>query len=371
MPGIITRPEHTQTLTDLRALFVSGRPLLDVRAPVEYLKGSFPRAVNLPILNDEERHRVGLCYKQHGPKAAMALGHRKVSGAVREQRLQGWIEFARKHPDGCLYCFRGGQRSKIAQEWMAQAGVVYPRVAGGYKAMRQFLLDSMQDVAANCRFTVLGGLTGSGKTELLVQLANGVDLEGHANHRGSSFGRQLAGQPCQVDFDNALSIDLLQRTSKSLQPIVLEDESRYIGSCSLPITLYQRMRQAPIVWLDEPLEDRVDRILNEYVVNLFIQLRAVHDLVGAWAALRTQLQQGMLRIAKRLGQDRLNKALALLDDALQQHQELDQPQGHRAWIRFLLLAYYDPMYLSQHQDRAHLVVFRGNRQAVSQYLANQ
>src|SRR5450830_1788072 len=91
-----------------RELFLHNRPMLDTRAPIEFGKGAFPGAVNLPLMKDAEREAVGTCYKQQGQEAAIALGHQLVSGATKAQRIAAWSEFARANPDGVLYCFRGG-----------------------------------------------------------------------------------------------------------------------------------------------------------------------------------------------------------------------------------------------------------------------
>src|SRR5690606_26775848 len=96
---------------------------------------------------------------------------------------------ARAHPEGYLYCFRGGLRSQLVQQWLAQAGVEYPRVIGGYKAMRRFLLDGLDAAALECPPLLVAGLTGTGKTEVIAAVAQSLDLEGLAHHRGSSFGR--------------------------------------------------------------------------------------------------------------------------------------------------------------------------------------
>ena len=114
------------------ALLCADVPLLDVRAPVEFAQGAFPSSHNIPLMNDEERARVGTCYKQEGHDAAVALGHRLVSGDIREARIDAWRRFSEAHPDGVLYCFRGGMRSRIAQQWIyEETGVLMPRVRGG------------------------------------------------------------------------------------------------------------------------------------------------------------------------------------------------------------------------------------------------
>src|SRR5690606_18363670 len=100
-----------------REIFLSGLPLMDMRAPVEFAKGAFPHTVNLPLMDDAEREQIGTCYTLHGQNAAIELGHRLVTGPIKEQRIKAWADFALAHPDGYLYCFRGGLRSQIAQEW--------------------------------------------------------------------------------------------------------------------------------------------------------------------------------------------------------------------------------------------------------------
>src|SRR5690554_4120740 len=146
--------------SDYRRIFVSGVALLDTRAPVEFARGAFPGSHNLPLMTDEERHKVGTCYKQHGQDAAIKLGHRLVGGDIKQARVNAWVEFANANPDGYLYCFRGGLRSRITQQWLHEAGIDYPMVVGGYKALRGFLIETLDQAAEQCRFIQLGGLTG-------------------------------------------------------------------------------------------------------------------------------------------------------------------------------------------------------------------
>src|SRR5690554_3246183 len=192
---------------DYHQLFLDDVPMMDMRAPVEFARGDFPTAVSLPLMTGIERQKVGTCYKNRGQQAAIELGHQLVSGATREQRIEAWAAFAQANPDGYLYCFRGGLRSQIVQQWLkSEAGIDYPRVVGGYKAMRTFLLETAQQAVTQCDFVLVGGLTGTGKTEVIDQLNNSLDLEGHANHRGSSFGKHATEQPTQIDFENRLAI---------------------------------------------------------------------------------------------------------------------------------------------------------------------
>ena len=354
--------------TDYRDIFLNDRPLMDARAPVEFLKGSFPGVVNLPLMDDHERQRVGTCYKQQGQQAAIELGHQLVSGAIKAGRIQAWADFARAHPDGLLYCFRGGLRSQIVQQWLRdEAGIDYPRVAGGYKAMRSFLLDTLDQAVAQCDFVLLGGMTGTGKTEVLLQLSNGLDLEGHANHRGSSFGKRATGQPCNIDFENRLAVDVLKKRAAGLEQFVLEDESRAIGSCALPLPLYQGMQQFPMVWLEDSLEGRVERILRDYVVDLCAEFIHVHAEEG-FALFCERLLASLNNVHKRLGGERHRRMMTLMEDALAEQGRSGVVDLHRGWIEGLLTEYYDPMYAFQREKKGARIEFAGNREAVLGYL---
>ena len=238
-------------IQDYRQLFLSDVPLMDVRAPIEFSKGAFPAAINLPVLNDRERELVGTCYKENGQDAAIALGHSLLTEDIKAQRVQAWGDFAKANPEGYLYCFRGGLRSRSTQQALKDAGINYPLVLGGYKAMRRFLIDELEINASTLPYCVVAGPTGSGKTELILDLKGAVDLEGLANHRGSSFGKLPGGQPSQIDFENRLSIVLLRHRAQStpMAPVYVEDEGRLIGRCALPEILKTRMSESPVVIL--------------------------------------------------------------------------------------------------------------------------
>lgn len=361
----MSRPDSA----NFREIFLGRAPLMDVRAPVEFGKGAFPTAVNLPLMNDIERQKVGTCYKQRGQQAAIALGHELVGGAIRQQRIAAWAEFARRHPDGYLYCFRGGLRSQLTQEWLAsEAGIAYPRVVGGYKALRTYLIEAIEQAVAECDLVLVGGLTGSGKTEVLAQLDNAIDLEGHANHRGSSFGKRATGQPGQIDFENALAIDFLERRATGAQAFALEDEGRIIGSCALPLPLFEAMQRLPLVWLNDSLESRIERILRDYVVDLSAEFVLLHGLEQGMPAFAERLRQSLARIVKRLGRERYGRLAAVMDAALAEQQRSGSVALHRGWIAGLLTEYYDPMYAYQRDGKAERIEFAGTQQAVVEYL---
>lgn len=353
--------------TDYREIFLNDRPMMDTRAPIEFTKGAFPGVLNLPLMTDQERQRVGTCYKQQGQQAAIVLGHQLVSGDIKQQRVQAWADFARAHPDGLLYCFRGGLRSQIVQQWLREAGIDYPRVGGGYKAMRTFLLDTTEQALQQCDFVLLGGMTGTGKTEVLGQLDNALDLEGHANHRGSSFGRRATGQPSNIDFENRLAVDLLKKRERGVQSFVLEDENRMIGSCALPLPLYQSMQGLPMVWLEDSLANRVQRILDDYVVNLCAEFVAVHGEQG-FALFAERLLESLNKIHKRLGGERHQRLFLLMEAALAEQARSGDVERHRAWIEGLLGEYYDPMYAFQRESKGARIEFSGEHGVVLDYL---
>lgn len=354
---------------DYSKIFLSGAALLDTRAPVEFAKGAFPSSQNLPLMTDSERQKVGTCYKQHGQDAAIRLGHRLVDGEIKAERVQAWVDFAQANPEGYLYCFRGGLRSSITQQWLREAGVDYPMVVGGYKALRGFLIDTMNTAAEQCDFIQLGGLTGCGKTELLHRLNNALDLEGRANHRGSSFGRHALPQPSQINFENTLAIDLLRKRAQGSMRFVVEDENRAIGSCHVPLELHRRFIDSPLVWLEDGLENRVERILQDYVIDLSAEFITLLGMSEGFVAYAERLRQSLRNITKRLGRERYQRLAAIMDDALSRQQACGETARHRDWIAALLNEYYDPMYRFQSERNASRVIFRGNRTEVLEYLS--
>lgn len=365
-----TKPQRADT-ADYREIFLRDLPLIDTRAPVEFDKGSFPSAINMPLMTDIERQKVGTCYKQKGQQAAIALGHELVSGNIKETRVAAWADFARAHPEGYLFCFRGGLRSQISQQWLADAGIAYPRISGGYKAMRTFLMEEIESAVRECNFTLVGGMTGTGKTEVLAQLDNAIDLEGHANHRGSSFGKRATPQPPQITFENKVAIDFLKHRAAGQQRFVLEDESRLIGRSSVPLSLHHGMRTYPLVWLEDSLEGRVERILKDYVTNLCAEFVALHGADEGPTIFATALRGYLANITKRLGSDRFQLLDGIMQDALQQQLAGGAVDRHRDWITALLRDYYDPMYAYQFEKKAERIIFRGNQQELVEYLREQ
>ena len=136
---------------DYRALFLNDVPLMDMRAPVEFVQGAFPMSESHPLMSDTERQAVGTCYKEQGQEAALNLGHSLVNGELKAARVAEWKAFCEANPTGYLYCFRGGLRSQISQQWLKEAGIDFPYVEGGYKALRRFLRSEERRVGKECR----------------------------------------------------------------------------------------------------------------------------------------------------------------------------------------------------------------------------
>jgi tRNA 2-selenouridine synthase len=359
-------------ISNFRELFLRDTPLLDVRAPVEFSAGAFPGTENLPLLEDEERHLIGIRYKNNGQEAAIELGRKLIDGQPREERTTAWRDFVQRHPEGALYCFRGGMRSKIAQEWIHEAtGIAYPRIKGGYKALRNYLLEETEISCREINPIILGGRTGAGKTIVLLQLHNSIDLEGLAWHRGSAFGRHATPQPTQINFENRLAIELIRHRASAHAHLVLEDESKAVGSRHLPPLLYERMSASPLVMLDVSLEERIQNSIREYVTESLQEYQKLYGEEAGFKQWAEYATESLQRISKRLGGVRYSEMNGKLQHAIEQLRKTGSPDAHADWISQLLTDYYDPMYDYQIANKSSRIVFSGNSTQVRDYLKEQ
>jgi tRNA 2-selenouridine synthase len=341
-------------------IFLSDTPLLDVRAEIEFERGAFPNTTHLPLLDNKQREEVGKTYKKSGQQEAIAIGNKLVSGEVRQQRLQAWLKFIGNNPPALLYCFRGGLRSQTVQQWLAAEGVDIPLIEGGYKAMRNYLIKQIEKSSEQNSCVIIGGKTGSAKTHLLNSLESKIDLEGLANHRGSAFGRRAQPQPSQIDFENNLAIALLKLESTAgRNKVFLEDESRAIGSLSVPVILHQKMSQSPIAMIEESLEFRVNTILNDYIISNLRDFESL-DPAAHFSGFSEFLSGCLSRIQKRLGGDAYKLISSQMQDALEVQRQNGDTDLHRLWISQLLTDYYDPMYEYQMNKKMARIVFRGS-----------
>lgn len=237
-------------------------PILDVRSPGEYAQGHIPGAVSFPLFTDDERAKVGTCYKQVGRDEAVELGFEiagpKCATFVRQAKALA--------PDRCLrvHCWRGGMRSGGVGWILATAGFQVYTLDGGYKAYRRWV---RQVLATPKPMIILGGMTGTAKTLILHELAKlgepVIDLEGLANNRGSSYGAlMLPPQPSTEHYENLLAAAWAKFSGD--RPIWLEAESRRVGTCRIPDELFLQMMAAPTLEITRSVEERLDLLVSLY-----------------------------------------------------------------------------------------------------------
>ena len=338
----------------LISLLQKQTPLIDVRSPIEYKKGALPNSINLPILLDDEREQVGKAYKKLGPGPATDLGFKLVSRDIKEKRVNNWLNFISNNPSAQIYCARGGQRSKIAQTWIAERGVNISKIDGGFKSLRNECLNIIDEACIDeKKWIVIAGMTGTNKTGIITLLNNGIDLEGLANHRGSAFGGFETPQPTPIDFENNLACDYLKIDNKT---IIFEDESRTIGRLVIPEKFYNRIINAEIVIIKEPIEVRVDHIFREYVRDALVSQSS--DVI------KNKLSDQLSRISKRLGIENFKRINKQLQIAFQK----DSKASHFIWIKELLSNYYDKMYEYQLDKKKDRCIFTGSWKEVKEYL---
>lgn len=323
--------------------------VIDVRSQAEYEKAHFSNSVNIPILTDEHRHEVGLTYKTQGSEAAKRLGHQLVSGGYKAEMIRRWCDSIRSHPQrpALIFCWRGGLRSRLAQDWVYQNGCEAIRIEGGYKALRQEALGILEHPRP---FIVLAGMTGSGKTRLLHQLRNPVDLEGLARHRGSAFGLNVGvSQPQQATFENMLA----QALSAASDNCVLEDESPNIGRCHLPDPIYAEMAKAPMVRIEMPVRLRALEIYREYIQAPLACGAPLHEL-------ENRFLHNMEKIRNSLGGLECDRIKNLMKTAFASTTgEEDATAVHLDWIERLLANYYDKRYLYASSLKSRPALFTG------------
>jgi len=355
-------------IDNFQYLFQNDIPLIDTRAPVEFERGAFPNALNIPFMNNKERRLVGVDYQENGRNSAIKLGHRLVSGDIKKNRLNDWLDFVEKYPNGALYCFRGGLRSEIAQHWIFESsGITYPRVKGGFKDMRRYLTKELDQIIELSNFVILGGQTGCGKTLLLSELENSIDLEELANHRGSAFGQNVFPQPAQIAFENALAIEFIHKKNKSL--LILEDEGSNIGRVYLPTNLQNKTLQSDLVILSASLEERIQLSLNTYVVDMLESFRKNNKIDG-FKQFSNYWKSSLSKVQKRLGGLRYKLLSEMLENALAKHQKYADVDLYIPLIKALLTDYYDPMYDYQISNKKDRIVFQGDSKAVIDFLKN-
>ena len=290
--------------------------VFDVRSPGEFARGHLPGAHSLPLFEDQERAEVGACYVQQGQRPALLVGLERVGPKLRGliEQVMAWADPqdpATRHV--LVHCWRGGMRSQSVAWLLELAGFEVTTLEGGYKAFRRWALETLTQPRP---LMILGGLTGSSKTERLQALRQAgqqvIDLEALAHHRGSTFGALLMpAQPTTEHFENRLAWAWAQADPARL--LWLEDESRNVGRCFLPEGVWDMMRQAPVIFLEVPIQARQDHLVSLYgeasaqqLIDCFEHMRK--RLGGQRATLAVEhVRRGQLRQAAALALDYYDK----------------------------------------------------------------
>jgi len=302
-------------------------PIMDVRSPSEYAHAHMKNAKSLPLFTHEERKVVGTAYKQQGKQPAIKLGLKyfgvKMASMVNEVEALLASSSDPENKEVLVHCWRGGMRSAGVAWLLDLYGYTVYTLVGGYKAYRNWVLAQF---TIPYQFKVLGGFTGSGKTETLQSLqALGqpiIDLEGLAHHKGSAFGNLgQPEQPSQEQFENLLA-QLLFTMNTEHAFVWVEDESRRIGLVNIPIALFEQMRKSKVYFLDIPFSERLQFIVSGY---------------GQFE--KDKLMTAMLRIKKRLGGLETKTAINFLIE--------DDVKSSFS----VLLTYYDKLYLKGANNR--------------------
>src|SRR5665213_1361978 len=289
-------------------------PIIDVRSPKEFERAHIPRAVNIPLLNNEHRAIIGTTYKESGREVAVIKGFELVGPEFSRFIKEALIISPDKKI--LVYCWRGGMRSNIMAWILKSAGFETHTLIGGYKTYRRWALEVFK-IEKNIR--ILGGLTGSGKTEMLKGLEmmgeSVIDLEGLANHKGSAFGSLgMGNQPSNEQFENDLAWIWDGIDSKKV--VWMEDESNNIGRVKIPDSVFGMMKGAKVIKVSIPEEVRLRKLVEDY--SKFP---------------KEALREGTLKISKRLGHLRLGQSLGFLEAGDMEN-----------WIK-MMLEYYDKAYL--------------------------
>ena len=328
---------------------------IDLRSENEFKKGSIPQSVNIPILNNDQFKKVGIEYKKNGSDAAIALGHSLVKGSLKENLIHHWTEHLKKNPECLLYCFRGGMRSEIAVKWLNDCGVKVNRLKGGYKNFRNWVISQHLNIENYIKdWIIIGGLTGSGKTDFLRSFKESIDLEQIANHRGSAFGVRDSGQPTQSNFENILTLDYLNHKYEKL---ILEDESRTIGRAGLPGFWYQKMQSSKLVILEVDDDKRAENIYYEYVCDEINNGNSEDKLLEKYLG-------SLNNIKRRLGNVVYDNIKDLMKSAFHQNEK----EIHKEWILKLLTSYYDKMYSYKLDMRKDFIVHKGEIESCRDYI---
>ncbi len=240
--------------------------IIDVRSPAEFALDHIPGAVNYPVLDNEERAKIGTLYKQVSPFAAKKLGAALVSRNIANHLENNFLELAREWRP-LIYCWRGGERSGAFTHILNRIGWKAMQLEGGYQGFRRTVIDGLEEAAQQFSFQVVCGMTGSGKTRILQEAqklgAQVLDLEALAIHRGSVLGNEPnIEQPSQKGFETELW-NALSSLDPS-KPVLVESESKKVGGVHIPDALMEKIRNGACIELRSSTQTRVSWLMREY-----------------------------------------------------------------------------------------------------------
>ena len=313
--------EEAKKMTDIQ--------FIDVRSPAEFAEACIPEAINIPLYNEEERHELGITYKEQGAAPARMRGLQLAAPKLPHLVEEILAACAGKIP--VLYCWRGGTRSESVFVILHLLRIPAYQLQGGYKGYRRYVHQRLEDFGPLPQAVVLHGLTGVGKTRILLMLKDlgypVLDLEGLALHRGSVFGSLGLPNPrSQKSFEGLLLQEL--EKYRDAPYLLMEGEGKKVGPVYVPTFLVEQMRQGHHILLEAPLETRVERILKEYV-----QDRA-EVIEGA--------KESLTYISERLGREGAGRIRVCLEEG-----------RIRDAVRELCAHYYDHLYLDSRKDDDH------------------
>ncbi len=295
------------------ALNLENSLIIDARSPKEFNEDHIIGAINVPLLNDQERHEIGLIYKQKSRDKAIERGIElfpskipSIFNAVKDHRNKKII----------VYCARGGMRSKIIASLISSIGFNVFQMNGGYKSFRNYLLKELNNFKIKPKLIVLHGLTCTGKTKLLQKFLNSLDLESLAQHRGSLYGGIGLIQNSQKKFENLLFQKLNELRNEKY--IIIEGESRRIGNLIIPKFLFKEMNNGTNILITRNIEKRVEEAIKEYFDSKEKIKKIKEITTGLW---------------KIIGKEKKEKVIKLIEE-----------KKHSPAAKILLEEYYDPLY---------------------------
>ena len=317
-------------ITYEQSLNLENSIYIDARTKEEYQEATIPGAVNIELLDHQERKIIGTIYKQQSPKKAKLKGVELVSPKIPDL-IAEVNNLAREYDNLIIFCSRGGLRSKSLAEFSDLAGIEVYRLENGYKGYRHYIIDKLDNYQFKGEIVVLHGNTGVGKTYILKEMdklgANIIDLEGIANHRGSAFGSIGLNQPHNQKYFESLLWEELKKKDQPEGHIFVEAESRRVGHSVIPEFFHQKMKAGDDILITASTQKRVENIYLEYIKDIESdQQKFIERVLESLTAIKKYL-------IKKAGKESYYQLL-----------ELAESGKFRELTRILLESYYDPMY---------------------------